>query len=241
MKKYVVLLVALLSFAAVGQASALEVSGDAYVGVYSQYLWRGFDLSGNLPVVQGGVDLSAKGFTLSYWSNYQTKNDPGVGLRSGEINETDLTLDYSKDLNDLVSVSVGNIFYALDGINDTNELYLGVSLNTLLSPSVTVYYDYDEADEAGLFYTASIGHTIELMDKVGLNLGALVSYNNESDYSVGNYNDWHNYELSASIDYSPLENLTISPSFLFSEGISDDARAALDSTKVVGLNVSYGF
>jgi uncharacterized protein (TIGR02001 family) len=241
MKKLTVVLVALLVLAAAGPAAALEVSGDAYAGVASKYLWRGYDLSGGLPVVQGGVDLSAKGFTLGFWSNFQTMTDPGEGYRSNEITETDVTLDYTMDVTDLVSVSVGHIFYALDGINDTNELYLGVGLNTLLSPSLTVYYDYDEADETGLFYSASVGHSFDLIDKVALNLGALVSYNDESDYSVGNYSDWHNYELSASVDYGPLENVTISPSVIFSEGLSDDARAALDSQLVSGLNVTLAF
>lgn len=240
MKKLTVVLVALLALSIAGQAAAMEVSGDAYIGVFSKYLWRGFDLSGGLPVVQGGMDLSAKGVTLGYWSNYQTKNDPGTGLRAGEVNETDITLDYTKEI-DKVSVSVGNIFYSLDGLNDTNELYLGVAIDTLLSPEFKVYYDYDEADEAGLFYTLSIGHTIELAKGLGLNAGALVSYNQESDYSVGNYSDWHNYELSASLDYSPMENLTITPSVIFSEGISDAAKANIDSQLVSGLNVSYSF
>ncbi len=47
-------------------ASALEVAGDAYVGVYDKYLWRGFDLSGSMPVAQGGVDVSAGSFTFGY-------------------------------------------------------------------------------------------------------------------------------------------------------------------------------
>ena len=36
------------------------------------------------------------------------------------------------------------------------------------------------------------------MEKLSLSLGALVSYNDESDYAVGDYSGWHNYELSAS-------------------------------------------
>ena len=27
--------------------AAIEVEGDAYLGVYDKYLWRGFDLSGS--------------------------------------------------------------------------------------------------------------------------------------------------------------------------------------------------
>ena len=140
MKKVCIALVAVLMTVAAlvpAASAAIEVEGDAYVGFFDKYLWRGYDLSGGQAVVQGGVDLSAKGVTLSYWSNFQTKDDNGAGLEGGEVTETDITLDYSVDLNDMVSLSVGNIFYNLDGLRDTNELYLGIGLNTILSPSFT--------------------------------------------------------------------------------------------------------
>ncbi len=91
------------------------------------------------------------GFTVSWWGNFSEN--------TGEMNEVDLTLDYSMDVNDMISLSVGNILYDVDGAADTNELYAGVSLNTLLSPSLTVYYDYDEFD-GNIYTVASIGHTI---------------------------------------------------------------------------------
>lgn len=243
MKKACIALVAvLLVFALVPVVrAAVEVSGDAYVGYYDKYLWRGFDLSGGKPVVQGGVDLSAYGVTLSYWTNYQTRDAEGAGLQGGEINETDIALDYSVDLNDIVSLSVGNIFYILDGLRDSNELYLSASLNTLLSPSATIFWDYDEAKADGYFVSASIGHTFELVEKLGLNVGAAVSYNGASDYSVGNYHDFHNFELSARLDYGLLDQLTISPLFIFSSPISDEAKEAIDTEVHAGLNVAQNF
>jgi uncharacterized protein (TIGR02001 family) len=230
-----------LATAAPSARAAVEVSGDAYIGVYNMYLWRGFDLSGSEAVVQGGVDLSAKGFTLSYWTNLQASDDDAEGFDAGEATETDITLNYGFDLNDLVSVKAGNIFYHLDGLKDTNELYLGVALKTLLSPALTVYYDYDEAEEDGLFYALSFGHTVKPLDKLGVNLGALVSYNQESDFSVGDYSDWHNYELSVSADYALAEQLTVKPLLLYSSPISDEAKDRLDSEWLAGLNVIFTF
>ncbi len=222
-------------------ASALEVAGDAYVGVYDKYLWRGFDLSGSMPVAQGGVDVSAGNFTFGYWTNLQLSTDDGEGYKSGEATETDIVIDYSRDLNDLVSISVGNIFYQLDSLDDTNELYLTIALNTILSPSLTVYYDWDEAQEDGLFYALSVGHDIALTEALGLSLGALVSYNQSSDYAVGDYDEFHNYELSAGLDYSVTENISVGASFLFSEGISDEAQDAIDSEMVTGAAVTLAF
>jgi uncharacterized protein (TIGR02001 family) len=246
MKKLSFLLIAVLVVAAtvmVPAAQAVEVEGDAYVGYYDKYLWRGFDLSGGTPVVQGGVDLSAKGFTLSYWTNIQTKDDVVLGseVNGGDATETDIVLDYSFDINDLLSASVGTIWYALDGLEDTKEAYLGLSLNTLLEPSVTVYYDYDQADENALFYTASVGHSLDLVDGLSLSLGALVSYNDESDYAVGNYSDWHNYELSVGLDYALNDSVAISPSFIYSSPISDEAKEAIDSEMVTGVSIAFAF
>jgi uncharacterized protein (TIGR02001 family) len=244
MKKVCIALVAvLLAFGTLVPAAlaAIEVEGDAYIGFYDKYVWRGFDLSGSEGVVQGGVDLSTKGFTLSYWTNYQASDDKDGGFKGGEANETDITLDYTASLNDSVSVSVGNIFYHLDGLDDTNELYLGVALNLPLSPSVTVYYDYDEAESDGLFFNASIGHTITLAEKLGVNLGAGVNYNQASDFAVGAYRDWHNYELSVSADYALTDQLSLTPSFLVSSPISDEAKKAIDTETVGGVALTLTF
>jgi len=221
--------------------AAIEVSGDVYAGVSDKYLWRGFDLSGSEAVAQGGMDISAGNFTFSYWNNLQLGSDDGAGLQSGESTETDIIIDYSTDLNDLVAISVGNIFYQLDGIYDTNELYLSLALNTVLSPAFTVYYDWDAADETGLFYTLAVGHDIALTEALSLSVGALASYNQSSDYAVGDYDEFHNYELSAGVDYAVTEQISVGASFIFSEGLSDDARDSIDSEMATAMSVAFNF
>lgn len=244
MKKLILIaLVLILALAAVSTPAlaAIEVEGDAYVGFYDKYLWRGFDLSGSKPVAQGGVDLTAGNFSLGYWTNVQLSSDTGEGYKSGEATETDIVLDYSRDINDLVSISVGNIYYILDSLDDTNELYFTVALSTVLEPAVTVYYDWDEAQGDGLYITASIGHAFNLSEALSLNLGALVGYNQESDYAVGDYTDWHNYELSAGVDYAVTDQISVTPSFLFSSGISDEAKQSIDSEMVAGVTMTLTF
>ncbi|WP_432820864.1 TorF family putative porin [Trichloromonas sp.] len=250
------LLIVLLTAAMVSVVSApaaiaaIEVEGDAYVGFFDKYLWRGFDLSGSVGVVQGGVDLSHKGFTLSYWTNIQADDDKSDGFKSGEATETDIVLDYSFALGEKVSMSVGNIYYHLDGLADTNEAYVGVTLNTILEPTLTAYYDWDECTEDGLFFTAAVGHSFDLAEGLSLSLGGLISYNQESDYAVGyydsnddwqDYSDWHNYELSVGVDYAINDNFTVSPSFMYSAPISTEAKWAIDSETVGGVTVTFAF
>jgi hypothetical protein len=240
MKKWLVLMVAAVTMAsgfAAPASAAVQVSGDAYAGIFSKYIWRGMDQNPDANfVVQSGADLSAKGFTLSWWGNFDEN--------TGNLTETDVTLDYSFDPVKLVSVSVGNILYDVDGYNTDNELYLGATLNTLLSPSFKVYYDYDEANNAGLFYTLSVSHSLDLAKGLALNLGALASYNQKSDALVGKYSGFHNAELSASVDYAVTDQLTVTPSFLFSTPLSnsgDKAAVPLENQYVGGLNVAYSF
>lgn len=238
MKKWSILLAALMILGAgmvTSSFAAITVEGDAYVGVFDKYLWRGFDLSDGRPVMQGGVDLSAGNFTLSTWHNWQLKSSNE--LSSGELNETDVIIDYSRDLGEMLSVSVGDIWYALEDAEDTNELYLSATVNTLLSPTVTMYWDWDAAEDEGLFFTLDVSHSIALMDSLSLNLGALISYNEYDDENNG----FHNYELSAGLDYALTDQLTVSPSFLFSSPISDDAKDAIDSEVLAGVNLTFAF
>lgn len=217
--------------------AAIEVEGDAYVGVYEKYLWRGFDLSGDADYVfQYGSDLSAKGFTLSWWGNHNTD--------TGNLDEVDVTLDYTYDINDLVSVSVGNILYDVDGAEDTNELYAGVSLSTILEPSLTVYYDYDEFD--GSVYTVlSVGHSLDLAKGLSLSLGASASYYYMDASLTGTKDEdfLHNAEFSLGLDYAVNDQVTISPSLLYSAPLSNDAEdiAGIDDEFTGGVAVALSF
>jgi len=238
MKKLVLMIAVLLLALAQTALAEIKVSGDAYVGVFDKYLWRGYNFSENSAVAQGGMDLSANGLTVSYWTNGQFKDDNG--LQGGDAYETDITLDYSMDLGELVSLSAGNIYYTLDGLNDTNELYLGVTLNTLLSPTLKAYYDWDEIKDSR-FYTLSIGHSLEL-GKITLNAGALASYMEGTDnLGVIETNVPWNAELSLSADVAVTDQITVTPSFLYSSPLSDDAQATIDTEMVSGLTVSLSF
>ena len=246
MKKWSVLLIALMMIGTglvASSEAAIEVEGDVYAGVFDKYLWRGYDLSDGRPVIQGGADLSSGNFTLSYWTNWQLSSSDN--FPSGEANETDIILDYSTDIGELLSVSVGNIWYALDGAEDANELYVSTTVNTLLSPTVAMYWDWDKSEEEGLFFTFDISHSIDLMEGLALNLGALVSYNLHSDGATtgtdDDYSGWHNYQLSAGLDYVLTDSLTVSPSFTFSSGISSGGKNAIDTETLGGINLTFAF
>jgi len=223
----------------------IKVSGDVYAGMYNKYLFRGIDLSDNKWVSQFGADLSFKGFTLSYWSNLLTSDGTilGTQFESGDISETDVTLNYNFTPIELLTFNVGNTFYSLDSFQDTNELYVKATVNTLLSPTLSIYWDWDQSNETGLFYSLSVGHTFELMKGLGLNLGALVSYN-QQNYSVSElYNNWNNYELSTGLDYSVTDYLKLSASYTYSNAMSDKARdlGGISDESLYGFKATFIF
>ncbi|MRR05751.1 MAG: hypothetical protein EG828_02220 [Deltaproteobacteria bacterium] len=247
MKKFGMICIAcaLCLSAMVSTAKAeVVVSGDVYAGMYNKYLFRGVDLSDNKWVSQFGADLSYKGFTLSYWSNLLT--DDGTILEkdfeSGDISETDITLNYTFTPIEMLTFNVGNTFYSLENFEDTNEIYLKTTVNTLLSPTLSIFYDWDQSKETGLFYSLSVAHTFELMKGLGLNLGALVSYN-QQNYSVSEaYNNWNNYELSTGLDYSIIDNFKVSASYTYSNAISGKARdAGISDESLYGIKAAFIF
>jgi len=219
-----------------------KVTGSAYIGPYNKYMYRGLDLSDNQWVIQGGVDLSYKNFTLSYWSNFQAHSS--ANSMKNNLTETDITLNYSFSPVELLSINVGNTFYSFDSpqFGDTNELYLKTTFNTPLSPSLTMYWDWGESTKTGLFYTFSIGHTKELTKEVYVSASALASYNMENPSASANYNNFHNYELSLGLDYSPIDKLKISPSYTYSNAFSSVARSnGVHDQNIYGIKAAFIF
>jgi opacity protein-like surface antigen len=247
MKKFGIFFVA-CALCVVAMASTAKaevaVSGDVYAGLYNKYIFRGIDLSGNQWVSQFGADLSYKGFTLSYWSNLMTHK--GGGYDAGEISETDVTLNYNFTPIELLTFNVGNTFYSLEGLRDTDELYLKTTVNTLLSPTLGIYWDCKMAKSTGLFYTFSVGHTFELVKNLGLNLGALVSYN-QSNFSAQfngiDYNNWHDYELSTGLDYSLTDNVKLSAVYTYSNALTSQARelGGVSDESLYGVKAAFSF
>jgi hypothetical protein len=213
-------------------AEETEVSGSASVAVMSNYVWRGFKLS-NSYVIQPSVGITYGGFGANLWSNLDSDLDD-----SFEHFETDVTLNYTFTV-DKFNFDSGYIYYALEAAEDTQELYFSVGYDTLLSPAVAVYYDFDQGD--GAFITASICHDVKLAENITLSLGASASYNLESEYSIGDYSDFHNADLSAAITIPITDALSIGPMIAYSFPLSSDAEDALEAVSDDGDDsIFYG-
>ncbi|MBC8413959.1 MAG: hypothetical protein ISR96_03585 [Nitrospira sp.] len=225
------------------------VSGSAGADFMSHYIWRGQRLSDGF-VIQPTVGITYGGFGANIWSNW---DDTVAGLTDGGVTETDYTLNYTF-AKDKFGFDIGLIFYTFKGGGDTQEVYAAVSYDTLLSPSVAVYWDFDEGD--GGFISASIGHSLPLPGGMALDLGASASMNLDHAYlgtdSAGKtFTDLYNADIKASMTIPVTKNISVTPMVAASMSLSDDAEAALkgldatgqadDSYVYGGVNLSLSF
>jgi len=212
-------------------------SASGSLGVYSKYVWRGFKLDGD-PVIQPGFDISGYGVTLSMWSSFDADNKDE--LNSDEL---DYIIDYTKDFEKF-SLSVGNTFYTFPESDlRSEEFYIGASFSTLLSPSLTIYYDYgDEADGGadGYYIVLSGSHSFVLANDITFDLGGSVGYNSEL-FIAGEGED---VLLSAGFTIPLTENLTFSPMIAYSMPFGDlenEADGNQDKEFYGGFSLGYSF
>jgi uncharacterized protein (TIGR02001 family) len=210
-------------------------TADASVGIYSKYVWRGYELSQDSVVIQPSLTVGYKGFAANLWGNLDT--DQKGASDSFNWNETDFTLSYDGAYEKL-GYSLGYIYYDLDGADDTQEIYAGLSYDILLSPTLTVYKDID--NYSGYYVNLGISHSFPLTDKYTLDLGASAGYYNRDDI---NYSALHDGQLSASITIPVNEYLSITPEIHYSFPLSDDADdvEGLDNVFYGGLSASFAF
>src|SRR4030042_6799535 len=233
-------------------AGETKTSGYASVDIMSNYVWRGQKLS-NSWVIQPSVGITYGSFGANIWANYDSDKPEATSSDTGhgEFTETDLTLNYSFSVNKFNLVA-GYIYYALEGANDTQELYLSAGYDTLLKPTITLYYDFDEGN--GAFIVASIGHSFEVSKGIALNLGASASYNINNkvmgfDKDGKDFSNFYNAEISSSVSIPVWKSITITPKVAYSFPLSNDAKEAIkkisdDGKKDIfygGINLTLSF
>ena len=218
-KKMIVAGVLTLSMLSAGASAVLAEeeapTAEASVSIYSTYVWRGFGLSDDSMVIQPSMTVGYKGFAMNLWGNLDTDY---YAEDTTKYNETDITLSYDGAYEKL-GYGVGYIYYALDGTDDTQEIYGTLSYDVLLSPTLAFYYDVDSF--SGAYYvTFDISHSFPIGETYSLDLGALVSYLDDSE----DYDDFHNGVLSASMSFPFAKYFTFTPEVNYSFALSSDAE-----------------
>lgn len=232
--------------AAAGLAFAEEEkpSAELAMGAYSKYVWRGFELSDDSIVLQPSMTVGYKGFAFNLWGNLDT-DYYAVDPNTKEFTEVDMTFSYDW-MAGPVGMSAGYIYYGLDGLDDSQEIYLSAALDTLLSPTLSIYRDYDSY--RGWYVTFGISHSVPVSGDISLDLGAQVSYmkseDAESNWADPNdpsdeYSDFHDGMLSAALSIPINEYITISPEVYYVFALGSDADDLVESASIDGDDDSF--
>ena len=180
-------------------------AGELSVSGLTAYIWRGYENTRNSVVVQPSLTVGYKGFSANIWGNLDTQPYSQTNVtNSSTWTETDYTLSYTKTIG-IVNAGVGYIYYGLGAANagaakplDSQEVYVTVGLNTLLSPTLTAYREIDHYHQ--YYFLLGVSHTVELNKTVSLKLGASASY------LLSDYADATQYNINASSGGYPKFN-----------------------------------
>jgi hypothetical protein len=237
---------ALLILTAVPAFAEDKVTGNVSAGVFSNYVFRGIKLSESW-VVQPSITVNYKGFSANMWSNI----DPDFGDEL-ETTETDYTLGYSKTF-DKLTLTGGLVYYGLEGIPDTQEVFITGAYAGMLNPSLSVYYDYDEG--TGFYVQAAVSHTVNITGKIPLTVGALAGYVIDNGFTHGLDHNGHeirafyNGQVSAAVSIPSAKNISLTPQVAYSFPLSNKGKEAVESlandgdSSVLygGVAVTFGF
>ena len=216
----------------------------------SKYYWRGLTIN-NDPVMFSWLNASWKGFTASVWDAYDFTN---YNDRRDNIEEVDYSLSYSHDLDlgfQPLTLEGGMVWYSYPNTGpQTGEFFASATFaELLLSPGITVFYDFVKAN--GFYLNPTLEHSFGLSENLKLTLKGGVGYgtSNYNAYNMGcRENAFTDVTGEMSLNYQPLEWLTLSPYVAAGDILDHRVRAGVEadggsaSGQVwVGLRATAGF
>ncbi len=248
MKKAMFSLIAAVGVMTAGQCKAQDsFETEISVDYLSEYMWRGMRLT-NDPVLQPGVTGSYKGFSANVWASIDQTDINETGDHDWRIQEVDYTLNYSLPFgSDFFSTDIGFIHYEFHGTDfqPTQEVYVSMGFDVLLSPTFTLYADIDAAN--AFYGLAEIGHSFGFTDKLSLDLGATLGYGDEDygDFYYGLEKESLDCTLSAGVSYQFTDAFSMGASATYCEQLKNDVSDTLGDYSgdnlIYGVNMTYAF
>jgi hypothetical protein len=229
-----------------------KVTGEIDLSVLSAYIWRGQELTRNSVVVQPSATVSYKGFSLNVWGNLDTKPYSAADANYGaKYTETDYTISYSKKFG-ILQVTPGYIYYALGAPStgapapfDSQEVFLTLGLDTILSPTVTVYKEINHYQQ--WYFLLGVSQTFEFNKIISLKLAASASYLLSTDASTyakydsnamqttDKYNNLHDGTVSVSLPIAVYKTLSVTPTISYVFPLCDDAKYEMEGRGLQGV------
>jgi len=229
MKKTILALAAIAagvsSYAQEAKTTDLSVTLDlTYV---TDYVFRGATLAG--ASFQPSVEAAYGDFYAGVWHSNAVS-----GTNAGFDSETDFYAGYGFAINDTISLDAGVARYVYSGGSgsDSTEVYVGLSFDVLLSPSVYYYYDFDLEISS---YIASIGYSVPVES-----IGTSLDFSASLGYIQIPSNDYTYGSVGVSVPYALSETATLTAGVQYIYNDTDLLRG--DNDLFVGsVGISIGF
>jgi len=229
------------------------VTGSGSVGVYNQYIFRGYEIGKSGLVIQPSLTASYKGFSATFWGNLDTnQRSTKTAAFSQEFkkgwNETDLTLSYTHAI-DKLSLTGGYIYYGTKYADETEELFATIAYDMITKPTLSVYRDI--TSYKGTYINLSFSHSFPVYKAVTLDLGASFGYFiGESDYwrtydesagtySGSKYSGFHDGMVKAGFTIPVTKALAIQPMVQYWFPLTSDAKREYDTVPGADIKDSY--
>lgn len=238
----VLVLLAMVALALPAAAAAeTKPTGEFTTAVLNRYIWRGYEMSRNSIVIQPSITVGYKGFAANLWGNLDTKPYSPAGVSYARTwNETDFVLSYTKTLG-LFNVGGSYAYYSLGPMNkdaperpEAQELGATLSLNTLLSPTLSLYREIDHYRNWYVLF--GVSHSFELNSKTSLKLAGTASYllstdadtypkfNGSAIPSTDKFSNLHDGTVSVSLPINATDYITVTPMLSYIFPLSGDAK-----------------
>lgn len=228
-------------------AEEATVSASLDVAVASAYVWRGQVLNDEA-VLQPTFGISKGGFTISWWGNMNLTDQ--ITGDEFEFSEHDIALSYGFTCPMTgadVSIGVVNFDFPNVGIvdadgnvspaADTREAYISYGFSSvLLAPTLTVNYDFKEAD--GFYGSLGISHSFAIDEKISLDLGATLGVADKDwgGFYFGKAEGLTDYSVTASLPVALTDSFSVKPSVSYAALLGD----AKDAVEAAGDSLYYG-
>lgn len=229
-------------------APSKEWSVTLGMDYYTEYIFRGVDLSSSQPLFSPSAIAKYKGFAFSYYGYYCDGQNPN----NTWYQETDLSLDYTKTFfNDKLAVTGGAVYYWYPDGNsgaDTWELYGKATWSCYVNPYIALNWDIDEFH--GGYGAVGINHSYDLTSLLKLKdgqtlaivpsaqLGIDFGYNSRATQSNVNWND---VLLGVSVPFNITPALSIHAGIQVSIAMNSLNDIGQHNDCIGNVGISYGF
>ena len=213
------------------------LTANMNVSFYSQYIWRGIELSKDSMVIFPTLTLGYKGFSVNLWADLDTNfANPLPGeSKNFSLQETDVTVSYSNTLKPLkTNYTFGWIFYDTDGFNgtqpvDNQELFLTLAPELPLNPTFSVYGELQAA--TAWYFSLGLSHSFTFYKDWSFDVGGYGSYfYSKQEY----YSGLNDANLSAGLKIPINKHMSITPKVQYSFPLSSNASNRLKSLSFNG-------